>query len=434
MNGPVYRLYLTEYERCPAWMSGGTSAFLKYVEPYDMYSVYITGRSKLPPDHYRDTLKKLGDQCEIIDATQMPDRDLYAHMLGQINKYATNDTYVFFIGSDEDFNALKGKTSQWKSFSRLATYRSGRIALPPGARAADGEVEEKTDRMNKDRHGPEDATDRNHKDSGTDPPKASAPAPDNTKEKGKKKPRTGNKKRRGPEQGGSTLDAEMMGLFLGNINSIHIGDQHSVVDKPQPIGRDPSETLPKEEPASSAPEPGKGSAPAREREEDSCGKSDRKEKGEGRGQRRPKQDHATWRQRISPEAATKGSAADASWTQQQLEKAIFGTEQEHRKTEKTYTELDDSKAKTVSLLAERLIGNINKLVRGIRDYGFQYEDYMELVSTLVKSNSLSDFREGWATVHPGCELNLDEETYGMLYKEAMYYAKACDVLYGEDRW
>ena len=130
MSSQVYRLYIAEYERTPAWMSGGSSAFLKYVKPYDHYCIYITGRSKLPPDHYRATLEKLGDQCEIIDATEMPDPDLRMHMAGRIEEYATDDTYVYFLGCDTDYAALKGKVSHWKSFSQLGTFRTGRLDLP----------------------------------------------------------------------------------------------------------------------------------------------------------------------------------------------------------------------------------------------------------------------------------------------------------------
>ena len=434
MSGPVYRLYLAEYERCQAWMGGGASAFLKYVEPYDMYSVYITGRSKLPPDHYRDTLKKLGERCEIIDATQMPDRDLHAHMLGQINKYATNDTYVFFIGSDEDFNALKGKASQWKSFSQVPTYRTGRIELPPGVREGKKKAEEKIakDKSQDEKTMAEALADKTSKSRQKDASQDENPAINDQKDQAKKKPKTGNNKHPGSGRGGNVQAAEMMNLFLGNISGVNIGDQHSPGNKTQPSQKGATLKTPKEDGSPAVPKSDRENVnPQKQKGQE---KTDPKEKKKGRGQKRPEQGQASWRQRISSDPKSKEKGTDASWTQQQLEKAIFGTEQDYSKTEKIYTELDDSKAKTVSLLADRLIGNINKLVRGIRDYGFGYEDYMELVATLVKSDSLSDFHEGWGTVHPGCELGLDEETYNMLYKEAKYYAKACDVLDGEDRW
>ena len=141
MSSPVYRLYIAEYERTPAWMSGGASAFLKYIKPYDRYCVYITGRSKLPPDHYKATLEKLEEQCEIIDATEMPDPDLRTHMAGRIEQYATDDTYVFFLGCDTDYAALKGKVSHWKSFSQLGTFRTGRLDLPVQAAESNQEKE-----------------------------------------------------------------------------------------------------------------------------------------------------------------------------------------------------------------------------------------------------------------------------------------------------
>ena len=85
-------------------------------------------------------------------------------------------------------------------------------------------------------------------------------------------------------------------------------------------------------------------------------------------------------------------------------------------------------------MADRLINDIKLLIKGIDKYEFSYDEYMELISTLIRSDDLNDFTEGWSIVHPGCDLNLSEQIYQSLYKEACHYARACEVLYSEDYW
>ena len=457
MSSPVYRLYIAEYERTPAWMSGGASAFLKYVKPYDHYCVYITGRSKLPPDHYRTTLEKLGEQCEIIDATEMPDPDLRAHMAGRIEQYATDDTYVFFLGCDTDYAALKGKVSHWKSFSQLATFRTGRLDLLaqlegtkqdkssrklfPGM-LAEIQKEEKEPVLNKaeepsnvKNNAPvESSTQQREKQNRKSPDnKHAAPkrqsdrknGRDREARKGKRlKPRQ-NENNRNTKR--ASTDPEMMDLFFQGFGSVHVGD-------PQVHG----DTPPKETARDVHLAAGKGTSQSGQKLSEQTANSKEETSASinstGRENQECNEKKDSWKERISGGKEEGTERSQGGSMIQALEKAIFGVQQNFETPQKHYSELDDSKAKTVSLMADRLITTINLLVSGILDFHFSYEDYMELIATLVKSDNLDDFQEGWSIVHPGCRLKLNEEIYRAIKNEANYYAKTCDVLYGEDCW
>lgn len=458
MSSQVYRLYIAEYERTPAWMSGGSSAFLKYVKPYDHYCIYITGRSKLPPDHYRATLEILGDQCEIIDATEMPDPDLRMHMAGRIEEYATDDTYVYFLGCDTDYAALKGKVSHWKSFSQLGTFRTGRLDLP--VNTAGKEVEQPSRKLFPDmmlearadekktkeafQDEPEVRGNEKKEESGGSKKQKKQKRPDNKQiasqqpderagvrnnsgdrisRKGKKQKNRRRENDRHPQR--ETTDPGMMDLFFQGLNSVHVGDTQGASNSPpKSIGKEENPVAGKEESREHKREP----EDRRIRKDDPTDeppKRDREEREESK---------ESWRERISSKKEEKTEQSQDGSMIQALEKAIFGVQQSFTTPQKRYSELDDSKARTVSLMADRLISNINLLVPGIMDFHFSYEDYMELIATLVKSDSLNDFQEGWSIVHPGCRLKLTEEIYRAIRNEANYYAKTCDVLYGEDCW
>lgn len=450
MSNPIYRLYIAEYERCMTWMNGGTSAFLKYVKPYDMYIVYITGRSKLPPDYYMAALKKLGDQCQICDATQMPDDDLHEHMLTQIEKYASDDTYVYFMCSEADYVSLKGRTSNWKAFAQTDTYRTGQIHIPMKKE----NPEEKKEKPAKEKEciTNESAGTDTGQDLKNTPENKSTPAnrekvvPAHKKPSHKKKNRkdnraqeqkeerqplqpvhnsTGKNEQQKPKkierQGENTFKSDLVGIFLHEMGSVNVGKQNTDKKdlKEDKLPKDKAE-MPSEKVIEDQPEVEKRSPSLKPKKEGTDNKMEPRKK--------------PWKQRISkdPKSSEENTQTDSSI--QDLEKAIFGAKQSFTEIKKTYTELDDSKAKTVSLLADRLIDNINLLVKGINEYQLSYEDYMELIATLVKSENIDDFQEGWATVHPGCNLSLNETVYRSILKEAQYYAKTCDVLYGEDIW
>lgn len=115
-----------------------------------------------------------------------------------------------------------------------------------------------------------------------------------------------------------------------------------------------------------------------------------------------------------------------------MEKKIFGEREAPKDTERYYSPLDDSKAQTVALLADRLIQDIDSLVPGVKNAGYDYDAYMAMISTLIRSTSIEDFKSCWSVVYPGKSINLDPEIYRKIRKEAEFYAKACEVLYVDD--
>lgn len=562
MTGPVYRLYIAEFETCEVWMRGGPSHFRKYMEDYDMYVVYRLGRNPNPvaADKFLNVFREMGEHCMVVDAWEMRDEDLHAHMLEQIGKYSTNDTHIYFLGCGDEYRAIHGEISCFKSVGPKDTFRTGTIQLPEGvagkqkaqdkkSRPADGEPDEKgreeigpieatldeepgktpapegqeqkgpgggnakkgnsvpffepaegekaekgdalpsppdkkkgpggkpgkgkpggrkPDRKNqkgRTRDGAETDTGRpgvkgedskgesagDHKGHGRVADKQERPdAPREEKEEKKPAPDpaapgNGKNKKKGGSQKPREQGTGMMGFFAsGLFHSPTVGDQPSP-GSGRPINREeelsgqkaPEESRPGREPDK---KPAQGPATAQKPEKTEEQAADGKSAG-GKTEGSPNtadagREQGKWEQRISHDPARKDETSREWQERQALEKAIFGVRYSGEMPERTYSELDDSKALTVSLIADRLITNINRMVPSVKKQGFCYDDYMEFVATLVKSEDFADFMEGWMTVSGGLLIDQKEmkEAYPGLRREAQYYARTCDILYGEDGW
>lgn len=570
MTGPVYRLYIAEFETCDVWMRDGSSHFKKYIKPYDMYVIYQLGRERLPvgSERFLNVFGELGEQCKVVDAREMRDEDLHAHMLEQIGMYATRDTYILFLGCRKEHDAIRGKFSCYKSVVESDTFYYSRITLPPGTADAfpekkgpagkdpednrknhswkdtireplpepieatlieeepgrnpvpdrqeqkgpgggnakkgnsvpffgpvEGEKAEKgdappsppdkkkgpggkpgkgkpggrkPDRKNqkgRPQDGTEADTDRpgvkeeagkgepagDHKGQDRAADKKERPdAP--RKEKEEKKPAPdpaapgdGKNKKKGGNQKPREQGAGMMGFFAsGLFHSPTVGDQPSPGSS-RPVNREeeppgqktPEESRPEREPEKkTTQEPAGAQEPEKTEEKAADGKT-----AGGKAEGSPDtaeagREQGKWEQRISHDPARKDETSREWQERQALEKAIFGVKYSGEMPERTYSELDDSKALTVSLIADRLITNINRMVPSVKKQGFCYDDYMEFVATLVKSEDFADFMEGWMTVSGGLLIDQKEmkEAYPGLRREAQYYARTCDILYGEDGW
>lgn len=478
----VFRLYIAEYETCETWLYGGRSAILNYLKPYDQYIVYITGRSKLPFDNYKHILESMGDQCVFVDARQMADADMHEHMLTQIYKYANEYTHIYFLCNQEDYKALRGRINIGIEVSFRQNFRTGRIEIP-----SDNQLKEE-EKSTEAGNGTEkeicaDAVANSFEDTKDAVPetcekelsssdmqvalpvgKPSEPGisetiPDNPQEeqtpekkpvpKNKKNNKAKNRKQKNNGTGNNISDAPMnafMSMFGGKI-----GDdaQRAPASTPTPPKekeqkkaetegsgekvdiKDPGDAvMPKDAPAADKkPKKRHRFLQPGEVKEDS-GKVSEKELSSS-AETEEKVPEEDWVKRISGDGQ---KPVQNNSKIQDIEKAIFGTKQASFNIEKQYTALDDSKAKTVSLLADRLIGDIKLLIKGIDKYDFDYDAYMELISTLIRSDDLKDFKEGWSIVHPGCDLSMTEQIYAALYKEACHYARTCEVLYSEDYW
>lgn len=117
-----------------------------------------------------------------------------------------------------------------------------------------------------------------------------------------------------------------------------------------------------------------------------------------------------------------------------LERIIFGNKVISKEFKVTYTELDNAKAKLISLLFDRMVESIKSLIKNIKECDFTTHQYLNLVTTLIKSNSYTDFILSYEVVEPGFKLDLKLDVYNYLYEEACYYSKVCKVLYDEDLW
>ena len=472
MSKLIYRLYIAEYEQAECWMAGGANQILKYLRPFDMYIVYMTGRSKLPFERYRRILDGMGEQCLFVDARQMPDSELHKHMLDQITIYANENTHIYFLCNPQDYQALRNKITTGIEISLKSSFRTGRFdpppdyveetqpkeiaadIIPPSLFPSDLEPDEKQHK--KELSSSSEAVKRSYDSSNKDSSDLEAKSKEKTEdESGANKQTSAQSSRHSKKKKPKLKKRSSVPNKNNNDNNKHVGND--IPDAPMQafmsmfgdrIGDD-SQRAP-----ASTPNPEKKSNTKFENKSNDSGPSDPAngsmqlnssgteftigsnpqskarfaEKGDDH---KPKK---SWKERISgdndPKSRTSGSASVI----QDIEKAIFGTKQAYAEITKEYTDLDDSKARTVSLMSDRLINDINILIKDIKKYDFSYDSYMELISTLIRSDNLNDFKEGWGVVHPGCELNITEQIYTALYKEACHYAKTCEVLYSEDLW
>lgn len=117
-----------------------------------------------------------------------------------------------------------------------------------------------------------------------------------------------------------------------------------------------------------------------------------------------------------------------------LERKIFDSDHQVIQRERYYSPLEDHRASYIADLADRLIMDINRLVKGVSEMGLDFDAYMAMISTLVQSTSLEDFQNCWSVVYPGRGIKMSMEEYRKLQKEALYYVETCEQLYLKDQW
>lgn len=478
MSKQIYRLYLAEYEQIATWMTGGNNAILKYIKPYDMYIVYMTGRAKLPFERYRRILDSMEEQCIFIDARQMPDSELHQHMLNQIEIYANENTHIYFLCNPQDYQALRGQINKGIEISLKSSFRTGKLDLPP-----DIEQEIKPEKISADilpmsllepegsfhqekkelsssddgekqsynlsesaangnvikpvdiKSGVEEDEDKKGKYVKDSDPNSIRPRRNKKQRPGAKKPKTGKPINGTDDSGGigNHISDTPMEAFMTMFGS-RIGDDAQRAPSSTPTSEKRSKVLSdNKESESSTSQLSKEVDHPIENEHKLTGRKT-SHGGKANDKQVDQNGEKPWKERISGSNNANSHSSRSASVIQDIEKAIFGTKQAYAEITKEYTDLDDSKARTVSLMSDRLINDINLLIKDIKKYDFSYDSYMELISTLIRSDNLNDFKEGWSVVHPGCELNLTEQIYTALYKEACHYAKTCEVLYSEDLW
>lgn len=485
----IYRLYIAEYESMPTWIGGGgtnQNAFVKYVQPTDLYLVYKTGRRPFPPDSFKVTLDRLGDRCLFFDVTQMSDQDIHTHMINLIEQYTNRDTHVYFLCDEEDFQAVRGRVTKGAELSLLQTFRTGAIR-PPAFRSDQGEKTPKPSSDNKNSGAP-NAAPKSRTERERD--KGSAPHDSNQKEQKKRgsKPdhRTPSRQAQPNSAKGSSPPAnpspasqnvDMLSMMMNSMGNATPPQNtppsaQNVGDKAQQRSGDDSHKEPDkrgetEKPASQAPpaSPKAGAQTSSASNQPSGNESTRSDpspdidasnqanaRPAGNESAQPDNKSDSPAQNKSDASSNRGDKGDGNqdaqkqagytpkWTPPRkttlelLEKRAFAKGQQTAAPEREYSELDDSKAQMIDLLADRTISNINLIVKGIAEKKFDFDTYMALIATLVRSTGFEDFKKCWNVVAPGKAINLNEDTYKMLQAEARYYAKVCETLYMEDQW
>lgn len=467
MSKLIYRLYIAEYEQAECWMAGGANQILKYLRPFDMYIVYMTGRSKLPFDRYRRILDSMGEQCIFVDARQMPDSELHKHMLDQITIYANENTHIYFLCNPQDYQALRNKITTGIEISLKSSFRTGRFNPPPDyveenqpkEISADiippslftSDIKDNGQKNKKELSSSAGAVNSSNtsldsnlevkskvktKDESEPSSQTSAQSSRHSKkkkEKFKRKKSIPNKNNNNENVGNDITDAPMQAFMT--MFGDRIGDESQRAPASTPKAeKKPNTKIENKSNISNTGEPTNDYMQSNPSETEFTVGNNTQSKARFAGKGNVHEQKKLWKERISGDNDSKGRTSGSASVIQDIEKAIFGTKQAYAEITKEYTDLDDSKARTVSLMSDRLINDINILIKDIKKYDFSYDSYMELISTLIRSDNLNDFKEGWGVVHPGCELNITEQIYTALYKEACHYAKTCEVLYSEDLW
>lgn len=510
MDTQVYRLYIAEYEQCETWIGGDVSGFSKYIRPYDHYILYKTGRCAVP-DRFSRVFSRLGDQCEIIDARDMPDADMYEHMLLMVDKYATDDTQIYVFCNEDFYQAIRGKVNKGCGISLIKHFRTGRYSPPikskktgPGPQLEEdvAAVKSTTDMegADKDRNKKNTETFKHEKDVTGDwemqneeqeddhiaeqpsdlPGEGTTPAsvPDKDIEKSpdinsydkKKEKRAKDRarqrdKKRGKKKGGDLQDAAMvMDSFVSTLSQVSVG----AVDAAGPVTEDNSSVIQDEK--SNYKEPDKkgssdgvpvfdsdvliddahGAVPSHSlsvdevtphQKETTTGLVDQGKEDQTNDDGKIPRPKRKWKERIVADPDRKANDTGSGPSLQDLEKQIFGVEQSYKEPEKVYTELDDTKAKMVTLLGDRLTHNIDLLIPQIKKLGLDDDGYTELIAVLLKSYDFADFIESYNTLHPGAGLEIKQReiaatqlAYKVVCQEASYYAKICGDLYTDDHW
>lgn len=130
----------------------------------------------------------------------------------------------------------------------------------------------------------------------------------------------------------------------------------------------------------------------------------------------------------------KDDNSDTEISVNELEKMIFSNNVTSKDFQVEYTKIDDAKARLVALIYDRLIDNINRLSKNVRESNYSEHQYANLVTSLVKSNGYLDFKTSFKTVEPGDEEPMEAAVYEIIYEEATYYSKLCKLLYDDDLW
>lgn len=477
--GNIQNLFIAEYETAQGWISGNISRFKSSVKDTDFYLLYQIGRHPLPPPGIEMVIKSLGERVRIVDATQIDDEEMVQHMVSEIQSTDQNTISVWFLQLREECKTVQKQLPDYR-ITYSDTFQIGRRGRKPAQKVTTAtEAEdnlpfpEAKEKVNSDRLREE-----------TGPSKPKSGPNKNRAPKGKRQHLDHSEKRseNNPSQAtnlesdkaetkkGSEEDAaskkteqkknaqEKKSPSPAGIGMADIFDSLNLFASPIPSGtrqRDetPADNRAELNSAAMSDSTSDDEAERIRKEVDQIieqagakGKADSTDQEAGKAEQ-----HRQSRKPSSPKSAPtsrgdnrrgdkakppkQGDKTQSKETStSDLMRIIFGARHDEKKYEHEFTEIDNSKAQMVSTLEDRLIRNIDLLVKGVKEYQWDYSEYMQFIITLIRSSDCTDFLQSWGIVSPNHPIQMNKTVYKAIFDEADYYARVCDLLYAEDNW
>lgn len=162
--------------------------------------------------------------------------------------------------------------------------------------------------------------------------------------------------------------------------------------------------------------------------------TDKKEKQENkrRNTKPTKIEKPNRAQAASPNGQKKDEkGTDSGVNIQELEAAVFGKKADKKQIKNNYSELQNAKAYLIVQIQDRLNEHImNTIKKKLVDEQQYYMFYI----LLLKTETPEELLKSWKSAHPHTTFEINELGFIKLKKEAEYYSKICEVIYGEDEW
>lgn len=486
--GNIQNLFIAEYEAAQGWISGNISRFKSSVKDSDFYLLYQIGRHPLPPPGIEMVIKSLGERVRIVDATQIDDDEMVDHMVSEIRSTDQNTISVWFLQLREECETVQKKLPGYR-ITYSDTFQIGRRGRKPAQKASTAteaedslpfpEAKEKADsdrpadsgrqkeetvptkskpRANKNRafKGKRQHLDHSEKRPENNPSQAASlesdkgeikkgSAEEAASKKTEQKKNAQEKKSPSPAGIGMADIFDSLNLFASPIPSGTRQRDETPADNRAELNSaamsdstsdDEAERIRKEVDQIIEQAGAKVKSDSTDQESDKAAKAEQyRQTSRPSTPKSPPPSRGDSRKGDKSKHPKQGDKPQGKETStSDLMRIIFGARHDEKKYEHEFTEIDNSKAQMVSTLEDRLIRNIDLLVKGVKEYQWDYAEYMQFIITLIRSSDCTDFLQSWSIVSPNHPIQMNETVYKAIFDEADYYARVCDLLYAEDNW
>ncbi len=429
----ISRLIIAEHERASAWIDV-TQKFLDSLKPSDMYLVYRSGRSRVPTDVYEQTLKDMGDQCKYLDAIGMDDDSVQQWLLAHITSYISPNTIVYFLGDTPEYHALRDKLPPAKKVICQNNYRLPDPATKKGKGKGKGDPNDKKGQKQ----------DPESKETRPDTEKEVAPAspavitesrpasqPQNNTASESTQTNTSP-----PQEENSTL-AAIKGIVSSSSRSIsrtknnsqqtsspNEGQSASNEDNQTQADKSKNSTVQDKPQSLASNESNSQQAPSRNESKNAANgdRDNRAQAGKGK--------NSAVQNKPQPTTSNKTTVNDL----RDLERAIFGNPQQITHPEREYSALDDSKARTIGLMQDRLVSAIQLQIPELQKKQYENHNYAELIVLLAAANSAEELQGSFSSLFSPCKYQFTPQVFAVLQQQAIHYVQTCEVLYAQDLW